>query len=220
MSTFHVLHVCVANICRSPLAERLTRREIAGRPGFAVHSAGTRGLTGQPMHQHGADLLRAVGADPDGFVARRLTPDLLAHADLVLTATAVERDRAVAMLPAALRTTFTLLEFARLLAGVRSAASGGVGGGVGALDLTGGVESPADPVDRARALVTRARGMRGRVPYVDPAADDVADPVRTPEGFRACHATIGPAVSTIVSALCGEPAEPALPHARTPALSI
>jgi protein-tyrosine phosphatase len=185
------------------MAERLTRHEFAarpgfaGRPGFVASSAGTRGLAGQPMHHHGADVLRSMGADPDGFVARRLTPEILAGADLVLAATAAERDRAVALLPAALRKAFTLLEFARLLPAVVLP------------------EPPADPVERARAVVAKARSMRGRVPYVDPAVDDVADPVRTPEGFRACAASIGPAVRVIVGALCGDAGEPAVPHART-----
>jgi protein-tyrosine phosphatase len=202
MNTFSLLHVCVANICRSPMAERLTRQEIAGRLGpasraFRVRSAGTRGLVGQPMHHHGAHLLRSVGADPDDFVAHRLTPEILAGADLVLAATATERDRAVSMLPAALRTTFTLREFARLLDGLPP----------------GALEAVADPVDRARVTVSRARSMRGRVPYVEPVVDDVVDPPRTPEGFRACLASIRPAVRTIVAVLCGEPS---VPQARTP----
>jgi protein-tyrosine phosphatase len=200
--TFQILYVCVANICRSPMAERLTRLEIANRLGeaapFAVSSAGTRGHVGEPMHHHCAAVLRSVGAEPDGFVARRLSPDLLGGADVVLTATAAERDKAVALLPAALRTTFTLLEFARLLTGVPAAAPG---------------EQAEDPVERARALVARARSMRGRVQYLDPSFDDIADPVRTPEGFRECLVSVGPAVRTVVGALC---AESAVPRARTP----
>jgi protein-tyrosine phosphatase len=219
MSTFHIAYVCVANICRSPVAERLTRHEIGGRLGtsstaFAVHSAGTHGLAGQPMHPLGAAALRSVGADPDGFTARRLTPEILAGADLVLAATATERDRAVAMLPAALRTTFTLLEFARLLAG--TPAGGVPAGGVPGGSVPGGSVPGGDPVERARAVVVRARGMRGRVPYVAPPVDDVADPARTPEGFRACLASIAPAVHATVAALCGEPV---VPQARTPHLT-
>jgi protein-tyrosine phosphatase len=197
--TFQIVYVCVANICRSPLAERLTRHELGGRAGasaFTVASAGTRGHTGEPMHRHGAAVLRSVGADPDGFVARRLSPDILRDADLVLTATATERDKAVALLPAALRTTFTLLEFARLLDGLPAGAIGATG----------------DPAERAVAVVAGARGMRGRVPYRDPSFDEIADPVRTPEGFRDCLASVAPAVRTVVGALCSEPA---LPRALT-----
>lgn len=190
-SSFQIVHVCVANICRSPVAERLTRHGLDARLGpaatvFGVSSAGTRGLEGQPMHQHGAEALRGLGVDADGFVARRLTPEILRAADLVLTATAAERDKAVALLPAALRTTFTLLEFARLLAG-----------------STLPPPDAADPAERARVVVARARSMRGRVPYVDPALDDVADPVRTPVGFADCVAVVGPAVRAVVSALAG-----------------
>jgi protein-tyrosine phosphatase len=199
--TFQIVHVCVANICRSPVAERLTRHGLDTRLGpaagaFPVHSAGTRGLEGQPMHQHGAEALRGMGVDPEGFLARRLTPEILRPADLVLTATAAERDKVVAMLPAALRTTFTLLEFARLLAG-----------------STLPPADADDPVERARVVVARARSMRGRVPYVDPALDDVADPVRTPAGFADCVAVVGPAVRTIVAALVGGSG---LPEPRVP----
>ncbi|MDT5038103.1 MAG: low molecular weight protein-tyrosine phosphatase [Micromonosporaceae bacterium] len=200
MTPFHILHVCVANICRSPMAEWLTRQEIGERLGpagaaFVVSSAGTRGHAGSPMHHHGAGVLRSVGVEPDGFVARVLTADLLRGADLVLTATTVERDQAVELLPAALNRTFTLLEFARLLAAVPA-------------DLAGppaDLAAPsADPAERGRRTVVLARRMRGRLPYVDPSVDDLADPVRTPEGFRRCLLSAAPAVATIIAALGGE----------------
>jgi protein-tyrosine phosphatase len=200
VTPFHILHVCVANICRSPMAEWLTRQEIGERLGpagaaFVVSSAGTRGHAGSPMHHHGAGVLRSVGVEPDGFVARVLTADLLRGADLVLTATTVERDQAVELLPAALNRTFTLLEFARLLAAVPA-------------DLAGppaDLAAPsADPAERARRTVVLARRMRGRLPYVDPSVDDLADPVRTPDGFRRCLLSAAPAVATIIAALGGE----------------
>jgi protein-tyrosine phosphatase len=205
VTPFHILYVCVANICRSPMAESLTRQEIGERlgpatPAFVVSSAGTRGHAGAPMHHHGADVLRSVGVDPDGFVARVLTADLLRDADLVLTATATERDQAVALLPAALSRTFTLLEFARLLAGVPADPGDPTGGPTG-----GPIGDPAeDPAERARRTVAAARRMRGRIPYVDPSFDDLTDPARTPEGFRQCLLSVAPAVRTIVAAVSGE----------------
>jgi protein-tyrosine phosphatase len=61
----HILFVCTGNICRSPSAERL-----ATAAGASASSAGTRAVIGHPMHPESARVLRDLGGDPDGFVAR------------------------------------------------------------------------------------------------------------------------------------------------------
>src|SRR5206468_2551998 len=116
---FAILHVCIGNICRSVMAERLTRRDVERRMGACAHqilvsSAGTGARPGEPMHPLTAAALRASGLDAGGFAARRLTPELVAASDLVLASTVVERDAVLDMAPSALRRTFTLREFARL----------------------------------------------------------------------------------------------------------
>ena len=187
---FRLLYVCVGNVCRSVLAERMTRLELdrgspcAGR--FRVGSAGTRGLEQAPMHPFTARLLADRAADVSGFTARRLTADLVAGADLVLTATVRERDDVLGVVPSAIRRTFTIKEFARLTA--RSQVT------------------DADPVARARLVVADALRWRGRVPSTldgDPQPDDILDPDRTVEAFAACAAVVERAVRTIVPALCG-----------------
>lgn len=55
---FTVLFVCVGNVCRSPLAERLLRGRPQERLGdlsdaVIVESAGTRAMAGQPMDELG-----------------------------------------------------------------------------------------------------------------------------------------------------------------------
>src|SRR3954470_24925449 len=135
MAVFTVLHVCMGNICRSPMAERLLARAVrdravarasagGGGAGSAaagqelVHSvsAGTGGWhEGEEMYPPAARQLRARGADATGFVARRLTGDQIDGADLVLTATADQHDYVLALRPDAAPRTFVLGEFGRLL---------------------------------------------------------------------------------------------------------
>ncbi|MGC5021650.1 phosphotyrosine protein phosphatase [Micromonospora sp. DT47] len=135
MPPFTVLHVCMGNICRSPMAERLlvlAVRERLGRLGadpagsdelLHSHSAGTGGWhAGEGMNPPAARQVLARGGDVDGFAARKLRSDLIDAADLVLTATADQQEYVVALRPDAASRTFVLGEFGRLL-GVLDAAA-------------------------------------------------------------------------------------------------
>ena len=187
-----ILHVCVANQCRSPMAERFGRHQVAVHPAarhLRITSAGVRAVDGHPMHPYAVAALDRLGVDHREFASRRATAEVLTAADLILTATAAERDTVVSLLPAALRTTFTLLEFARLAPAVPAPDPGG------------------DPAERARAVVAAALRLRGRLPYAGPDADDIPDPPRTPVAFERCAATIADASAAVVAALCGPPAE-------------
>ncbi|MET0496264.1 MAG: low molecular weight phosphatase family protein [Actinoplanes sp.] len=192
---FSILHVCVGNICRSVMAERLTRLEVQNRFGaranrVQVSSAGTRAQPGAAMHPYTAAALRARGADPDHYAARRLAVDLIADADVILTATATERDDVLSMAPGALDRTFTLLEFARL-----------------AVHLP-----PAGPSERfqPRAVVSTALGMRWRTTPGTRGSDDIVDPRRTPEAFHQCAAVVADALRRTMAAL----APPVAPYER------
>lgn len=112
----HVLFVCTGNICRSPTAERLAvaYANKSGFQGFSASSAGTRAVTGSPIHPEAALVLQHLGALPSNFVARQLTSKIAASADLVVTMTKAHRDAVLQLAPAQLRRTFTLLEAARL----------------------------------------------------------------------------------------------------------
>ena len=122
---FTVLFVCVGNICRSPLAERLLRARLQERLGdlsaaVIVESAGTRAVMGEPMDDLAAQELARLGLANDHFRAHRLTEQMTADADLVLTATKELRSRVLEDVPAALRRTFTIREFAALVEGVEA----------------------------------------------------------------------------------------------------
>ncbi len=114
MSTYDVLVVCVGNLCRSPLAERLLTERLADSGHFRVSSAGTRAVVGAPMDAGAAAELSRLGGDPAGHVARQLSADLAMTSDLVLTATRELRSQVVTLAPTALKRTFTLRELAAL----------------------------------------------------------------------------------------------------------
>jgi len=114
MTTFRILFVCIGNVCRSPLGERLLASKLPAER-FVVSSAGVGAMAGSPMTPEAADHLESYGGSADGFVARQLTPSLVNESDLVLTATTAIRTRVLEDTPGALRRTFTVLEFAALL---------------------------------------------------------------------------------------------------------
>ena len=80
----HILVVCVGNICRSPMAEALLRRELRGQDGFTVESAGLGALVGHAASEHSVTLMDEFGLDISGHRARQLHPDMVRDADLVL----------------------------------------------------------------------------------------------------------------------------------------
>ncbi len=172
---FRILHVCTGNICRSPMAELLTRDGLALRLGaqarrFAVSSAGTWGHAGAAMESSAARALAGYRLDGSEFRARELDARHVELADLVLTATREHRSAAVVLHPRASSRTFTLREFARLTSLVVPE------------DLV-----DQDPVERAKALVRMAAGNRGLVPPDSPDDDDLEDPYHAPDSaFRAC----------------------------------
>jgi len=155
---FSILAVCTGNICRSPAVERLLASKLG--PTASVSSAGTHALVGHPISEPMAALLRDGGIEADPFEARRLSEEMLKEADLVLTMTRAQRGLVVDLWPAAVRRSFTLREFARLLRWVDPAAL------------------PADtPAERLRAAIPLAAAERGRE-RTAPNEDDVVDPFR------------------------------------------
>lgn len=79
-----VLVICTGNICRSPMAEALLRRELAGQ-GIEVSSAGTGALVGWPADAHSVAVAAAHGLDLSAHRARQASATLLAASDLILT---------------------------------------------------------------------------------------------------------------------------------------
>jgi protein-tyrosine phosphatase len=108
-----ILTVCLGNVCRSPLMERLLRSRLPDD--VVVESAGLVASPGAVMDELAAGELARLGGSADGFTARPFQPEYAASADLVLTATAEVKSGVLRECPAALRRTFTLLELACLL---------------------------------------------------------------------------------------------------------
>jgi protein-tyrosine phosphatase len=125
---FAVLHVCMGNICRSPMAERLLTLAVAEAAQVSLekaqalvlsHSAGTGGWhEGDPMHPSAARQVQARGGESAQFVARQLHAEHLDGADLVLTATGDQLQYVSTLRPDAAKRTFVLGQFGRLLRGL------------------------------------------------------------------------------------------------------
>jgi protein-tyrosine phosphatase len=208
VSPFTVLHVCVGNICRSPMAERLLVFALRQRIGDGVeefyisHGAGTGAWhEGEPMNPPAARELLARGADAEGFTARKVSRALVDVSDLVLCATSEQVDYVLRLRREAAGRTFVLGEFGRLLAKT---------------DLSI-LPAPADTTgwarDRGVALVSAVDAVRGggavwgsmgesRKP--SRRSDDLADPYgMTDQEFAKVADEIERTVVPLAAALTG-----------------
>jgi protein-tyrosine phosphatase len=178
-SQFRVLFVCTGNICRSPIAERLTRAYLDAALGadaalLRIQSAGTRAVVGSGMHPDSSAVLTSLGGEPGGIVARQLTDDYAAAADLTLTLTRAHRRSVLNRGPRGLSRTFTLLEAADLASLVPTD-----------VDLQGDTFP-----ERCRSFVRELAAARAR--RVTDAHDDIADPIGQPAAF---HSAVGDEIS-------------------------
>jgi protein-tyrosine phosphatase len=82
----HILFICTANICRSPVAEALLkdRLERRGYTDWTVSSAGTWALTRRPAAQYSQIVSAQNGLDISDHISRMVEKPLLQDADLVL----------------------------------------------------------------------------------------------------------------------------------------
>jgi protein-tyrosine phosphatase len=176
---FSILAVCTGNVCRSPAVERLLANKLG--PTVTVRSAGTHALVGHPISEPMAALLQDSGVESGSFEARRLSEQMLKEADLILSMTLAQRGLVVELWPAAVRRTFTLREFARLLSRIHSS-----------------VLPTAAPADRLRAAIPLAVAERGRERR-SADEDDITDPFRLSNAVYAdSFAQITSAVDSIV----------------------
>lgn len=154
----HVLVVCTANVCRSPVVERLLPRHLAA-VGIAVgaSSAGTHGGR-NVVHPDTAAVALEVGIDLSDHWSRRLTRRLLAAegGDLIVALTREHVYQLIAIDESTWARTFTLPELARR---ARAAATAGT--------------SAASFAEWVSAL-SAGRTSSDLLPGSD--ADDVADP--------------------------------------------
>ena len=139
------------------------------------------------MDERSAAQASARGLDPAAFLARQLTPAMVAGADLVLTATRRHRGEVATLHPRALRYVFALRDFADLAA-----------------DLDPATLEPAPPQSQARlqSVVRAVAARRGVEPPLDAAQADVVDPFRREDAlFVQMADEITRALPAVVSAL-------------------
>jgi protein-tyrosine phosphatase len=172
---FGVLFVCTGNICRSPTAEALARRELARYPGvpIQVSSAGSHALEGNPAASRSMLAASARGASLERHFARELTRRRVRAADLVLCMAAEHRPFVLSYDRSAANRTVVLATFARVVAQWDWLAT-----------------SPAELVALA---AEHAREQDG---------DDVVDPLGHPaEAYAACAERLDGLVTPVIAAL-------------------
>jgi protein-tyrosine phosphatase len=80
----HILTVCTANICRSPMAEALLQHALRGQPeplkSLKVISAGVAAHHGEHVSENSVVALRKVGIDISAHTAQPLTQELVQNA--------------------------------------------------------------------------------------------------------------------------------------------
>lgn len=208
MPPFTILHICMGNICRSPMAEHLLELALRKRLGDAVdggaadsrylnHGAGTGTWhIGDPMDPAAARQIRERGGDPDDFRARHVAAELVDSADLVLTATAEQLEYILRLCPDAADRTFVLGEFGRLLPDAD-------------LSALPPADSETSAYARGVALVAAVDAVRsnGRGGRRRPGAyDDLQDPYGMPNRqFARTADTIEATVGPLADALVGSP---------------
>ena len=82
----HILFICTANICRSPVAEGLLRRRLEkeGMTSWTVASAGTWAQLKRGAASNSIRVMADQGIDIREHQARLVTAEMLEEADLVL----------------------------------------------------------------------------------------------------------------------------------------
>lgn len=179
-SVFRILVVGSTDTCRSPLAARILQHELDDRaPGeFTVSSAGTQAVTGRPVAIEVLELAARRNIRLHGFVASELAEEAVDEADLILVMDRAVRREVVSRVPQALRITFTLREFARILPAIRP-------------------EQQATPAGRWQSLAALAPRYR-TAPKGDGSDDDIIDPLyRSLRAFERMGAQIDRAAEAI-----------------------
>jgi len=90
-----IVVVCTANICRSPMAERLLRHALAAESpplnSLKVISSGVAAMAGHPATDHSVSAVKKVGLDLSDHKSRPLTQAMLDSALAVFCMTETHR---------------------------------------------------------------------------------------------------------------------------------
>jgi protein-tyrosine phosphatase len=110
----NILVVCQGNICRSPVAEAMLRRQF---PDKQVQSAGITAMSGHDADAVAAELASADGLDLSAHQARQLTQEHLQWADLVLVMSHNQRAQIGQKEPGAMGKTLLLGHWLKTVGG-------------------------------------------------------------------------------------------------------
>jgi glycine hydroxymethyltransferase len=106
-----ILFVCTGNVCRSPMAEGLTRRALESTPGIQVRSAGVGATDGQPPSSNAVRVMKELGIDIADLRSQMLTAELVREATMIFGMTRGHVDSILLLYPQAAEKTFLLREF-------------------------------------------------------------------------------------------------------------
>jgi len=106
-----ILFVCTGNVCRSPMAEGLTRRALADRSGIEVKSAGVGAMDGQAPSSNAVRVMKELGIEIGQIRSQMLTAELVREATLIFGMTRGHVDAIILLYPQAAEKTFLLREF-------------------------------------------------------------------------------------------------------------
>ena len=81
MDIQNILVVCVGNICRSPTAEFLLKKN---HPNLHIESAGLSAMVGHPADDKAIACMDALNIDMRSHVAKQITAELIKRSDLIL----------------------------------------------------------------------------------------------------------------------------------------
>ncbi len=167
-----LLVVCMANVCRSPLAAAiLAERLLPAGLAEEVGSAGVRGLDAAPMCPVSSeDLSDGQWLAAVGHRSRVLTTDHVPEAALVLTMEREHRSAVVRLLPGSQARVFTLREAEALLAALRERDAGpfeGLTSLAGAMHATRGTIAPPRTVAVPRPWWRRPADLVDPLDLVD-----------------------------------------------------
>ena len=107
----HVLFVCTGNICRSPMAEGLFKKLVAGRDDIHVQSAGVSAGRGMPASRHAIQALSVDGVDLTNFRSQPVSEELVRKATHIFAMTRDHKRLIELFFPEAGEKTYLLREF-------------------------------------------------------------------------------------------------------------
>ncbi len=96
-----ILFVCTGNLCRSPMAEALMKKEMEKYPSYDIHisSAGVLTVDGRLASDPAILVMNERGIDIMGHHSTRINEGLLREADLVIVMETMHRDVLLSMTP-------------------------------------------------------------------------------------------------------------------------